>query len=74
MHDPHEGVTSKGTIQTGAKRDRVVAAFEPALEAGALANRIADRDRRCTYTGRWQPVRRSQVRPAWIYPQSDSVG
>ena len=44
MHDPHEGVTSKGTIQTGATRDRVAAVFEPVLEAAVLANRVADRD------------------------------
>ena len=44
MHDPHEGVTSNGTIQTGASRDRVAAMFDPVLEAAVLANRIADRD------------------------------
>jgi hypothetical protein len=44
MHDPHEGVTSNGTIQTGARRDRVAVVFEPVLDAAILASRIADRD------------------------------
>jgi hypothetical protein len=44
MHDPHEGVTTTGTIQTGARRERVGAAFEPVLDAAVLANRVADSD------------------------------
>lgn len=31
MADPHEGVASDGAIRTGARRDRVPAAFEPVL-------------------------------------------
>jgi len=44
MHDPYEGVTSNGTIQTGASRDRVAAIFDPVLDAAILASRIVDRD------------------------------
>ena len=44
MHDPHEGVTSNGTIQTGVARDQVAAVFEPVLDAAVFASRIADRD------------------------------
>jgi Nucleotidyltransferase domain len=36
MADPEEGVAADGTIQTGARRDRVPAAFEPVL-ADAVA-------------------------------------
>jgi uncharacterized protein len=34
--DPDEGVAADGTIRTGARRDRVPAAFEPVL-ADAVA-------------------------------------
>ena len=44
MHDPHEGVTSLGTIETGARRDRVPSLFEPILDAAVVAVRAADRD------------------------------
>ncbi|MEA2001234.1 MAG: nucleotidyltransferase domain-containing protein, partial [Actinomycetota bacterium] len=44
MGDPLEGVTSLGTIETGASRDRVSALFEPVLGAAVLAVRTADRD------------------------------
>lgn len=44
MHDPLEGVTSLGTIETGAGRDRVSALFEPVLYAAVFAVRAADRD------------------------------
>ena len=44
MHDPYEGVSSNGTIQTGASRDRVTEVFEPVLEAAILASCIGDRD------------------------------
>ena len=44
MHDPHEGVTSNGTIQTGVSRDRVPGVFEPVLGAAIIANRIAGHD------------------------------
>lgn len=38
MGDPHEGVAADGTIQTGARRDRVPPVFEPVLrEAVAWA-------------------------------------
>jgi uncharacterized protein len=36
MADPEEGVAADGTIRTGARRDRVPAAFEPVL-ADAVA-------------------------------------
>jgi uncharacterized protein len=36
MADPEEGVAADGTIRTGARRDRVHAAFEPVL-ADAVA-------------------------------------
>ncbi len=35
MADPEEGVTADGTIRTGARRDRVPAAFEPVLADAA---------------------------------------
>lgn len=39
MADPEEGVAADGTIRTGARRDRVPAAFEPVLaDAVALAD------------------------------------
>jgi hypothetical protein len=44
MHDPLEGVRSRGTIRTGASRDRVSALFEPVLAAAAVAVRGADSD------------------------------
>ena len=44
IHDQIEGVTSLGTIQTGASRDRVAEVFDPVLEAAVLASRIADSD------------------------------
>jgi len=44
MHDPLEGVTSLGTVQTGASRDRVSVLFEPVLDAAVVAVRIADGD------------------------------
>lgn len=44
MHDPLEGVTSRGTIATGARRDRVAALFEPALDTAVGAVRAAKRD------------------------------
>lgn len=44
MHDPLEGVTSLGTIETGASRDRVSALFEPVLEAAVMAVHGVDRD------------------------------
>ena len=43
MHDPREGVTSLGTIATGARRDRVAAPFVPVLDAAVAAVRAADR-------------------------------
>lgn len=43
MHDPREGVTSHGTIATGASRDQVSAVFEPILAAAVAAVRGADR-------------------------------
>jgi len=44
MHDPLEGVTSLGTIETGASSDRVSALFEPVLDAATVAVLAADRD------------------------------
>lgn len=44
MHDPLEGVTSFGTIETGASRDRVSALFRPVLDAAVVAVRATDRD------------------------------
>ena len=44
MHDPREGVTPLGTIQTGASRSRVPAVFEPVLEAAIDLVRAADGD------------------------------
>jgi hypothetical protein len=44
MHDPLEGVTSLGTIATGASLDRVSALFEPVLDAAVVAVRAADSD------------------------------
>lgn len=44
MHDPREGVTSLGTIETGASRGQVSALFEPVLDAAVFAVRAADRD------------------------------
>jgi predicted nucleotidyltransferase len=44
MHDPLEGVTSLGTIETGASRDRVPALFEPVLGAAIVAVRAGDAD------------------------------
>lgn len=44
MRDQIEGVTSLGTIQTGASRDQVAGVFEPVLDAAVLASRIADHD------------------------------
>jgi hypothetical protein len=44
MHDPLEGVTSVGTIETGASRDRVPALFEPVLDTAVVAVRAANRD------------------------------
>jgi len=41
MHDPLEGVTSLGTIKTGAGRDRVPGRFEPVLDAAVNAVRTA---------------------------------
>lgn len=43
MHDPLEGVTSRGTIMTGASRTRVPALYEPLLAAAAAAVRAAER-------------------------------
>jgi uncharacterized protein len=37
MADPEEGVAADGTIRTGARRDRVPAAFEPVLADAAAA-------------------------------------
>ncbi len=42
MHDPLEGITSLGTIRTGASRDRVSARFEPVLNAAVVGVRGAD--------------------------------
>lgn len=42
MHDPLEGVTSLGTITTGARRDRVPALFEPVLDAAVVAVHAAN--------------------------------
>lgn len=44
MHDPLEGVTSRGTIATGVSRDRVPARFEPVLDAAVAAVPVADRE------------------------------
>jgi uncharacterized protein len=44
MHDQQEGLTSHGTIETGARRDRVPALFEPVLTTVVTAVRAADRD------------------------------
>ena len=44
MHDPLEGVSSLGTIETGASRDRVSGLFEAVLDTAAVAVRAADRD------------------------------
>jgi len=44
MHDPLEGVTSLGTIKTGAHRDRVSARYRPVLEGAISAVRAADPD------------------------------
>ena len=43
MHDPLEGVTSLGTIETGASRDRVPAMFEPVLDNAVVAVRATNR-------------------------------
>lgn len=43
MHDPLEGVTSRGSIATGASREHVPARFEPVLETVAVAVRAAHR-------------------------------
>lgn len=42
MHDPLEGVTARGTIATGASRDRVPAPFEPVLNAAVSAVHVSD--------------------------------
>lgn len=42
MHDPFEGVSSAGTIRTGASRDRVSALFEPVLETAVDVVGAAD--------------------------------
>ncbi len=42
MHDPLEGITTLGTIITGASRDRVVAEFQLVLDAAEVAVRSAD--------------------------------
>lgn len=44
MPDPLEGVTSRGTIATGAGRDHVPALFEPVLDTAVVAVRAADRE------------------------------
>lgn len=44
MHDPLEGVSSLGTIETGASSNRVSAQFQPVLDAAAVAVRATDRD------------------------------
>ena len=44
LHDPREGVTSLGTIETGVRRDRVPALFEPVLDASVAAIRVAEPD------------------------------
>lgn len=44
MHDPFEGVTSRGTIATGARRDQVPALFEPVVDTAVVAVRAAKRD------------------------------
>jgi len=44
MHDPLEGVTSQGTIATGASPDRIPVLFEPVLDAAEIAVRAADSD------------------------------
>ena len=41
MADPDEGVAADGTIRTGARRDRVPAAFEPVLADAAAVAREA---------------------------------
>ena len=44
MLDPLEGVSSLGTIETGARRDRVSTLFEPVLDEGIAAVGAANRD------------------------------
>jgi hypothetical protein len=44
MHDRLEGVAPLGTIETGARRDRVSAFLEPVLDAAVSAVRAAGRD------------------------------
>ena len=42
MHDRLEGVSSFGTIETGARSDRVSAVFRPVVDAAVVAVRAAD--------------------------------
>lgn len=44
MHDPLEGITSRGTITTGAGRERIADIFRPVLDAALIAVRTADPD------------------------------
>lgn len=60
MADPDEGVAPDGTIRTGARRDRVPAAFEPVL-ADAVA--FAGRSGASLYV--YGSVATGTVRPGW---------
>lgn len=42
MHDPLEGVTRLGTIETGARKDRISGLFKPVLDAAVSATLAAD--------------------------------
>jgi hypothetical protein len=44
MHDPLEGATSFGTIETGAHRDRISAPLQPVLDAAVDSVRAVDRE------------------------------
>lgn len=44
MHDPREGMTARGTIVTGARRDRVPVQFQPVLDTALVAVRTVSRD------------------------------
>lgn len=44
MHDPREAITSRGTIETGARRDRVPKQFQHVLDTALVAVRAVSRD------------------------------
>ena len=44
MHDPREGITARGTIETGARRDRIPVHFQPVVDAALVALRALPQD------------------------------